>query len=88
MLVLTRKIHETICIGNDAEIQMKILEIRNNQVRVGIEAPKAIPIHRQEIVDAVTEKQRKHRPLPHRKNYKDEKPPLLFFPEYINGIPI
>jgi len=47
MLVFTRKIGETVAIGN--EIKVKILEIRGNQVRLGIEAPKEITIHREEV---------------------------------------
>lgn len=47
MLILTRKIGEKIMIGNDVE--MAILGIKGNQVRIGIEAPKGIPVHREEI---------------------------------------
>ena len=47
MLVLTRKKGETIQIGN--EITLQVLEIRGNRVRLGIQAPKEIPIHRSEM---------------------------------------
>lgn len=47
MLVITRKIEESIILGN--EIVVTILEIENGRVKIGIEAPKQIPIYRDEI---------------------------------------
>ena len=47
MLVLTRRIGESVHIGDD--IQVVILSSKNNQVRIGIAAPKEVPIHREEI---------------------------------------
>lgn len=47
MLVLTRKINEAIKIGDNIEI--KVLEIDGEQIKLGISAPKNIDIHRQEI---------------------------------------
>ncbi len=47
MLALTRKINETIVIGND--IELTILEIKGDQVKIGISAPKSVPIYRKEI---------------------------------------
>lgn len=47
MLVLTRKLGEAIQIGDDIEI--KILSIDGDQIKLGIEAPKSIEIHRKEI---------------------------------------
>lgn len=49
MLILTRKIGERILIGKDGEIRLKVLGIRGGQVRLGIEAPKDIIVHREEI---------------------------------------
>lgn len=51
MLVLTRAVGEALYMGND--IKMVILEVRGNQVRLGIEAPKTIPIHREEIYEKI-----------------------------------
>lgn len=47
MLVLTRKVHEKLIINGD--IQVEILGFKGNQVRIGIAAPKDIPVHREEI---------------------------------------
>lgn len=51
MLVLTRKVDESISIGNN--ITIKVLGIRGGQVRIGIEAPRATPVNRTEVVQAV-----------------------------------
>lgn len=47
MLILTRKLGERICIGDD--ICISILGINRSQIRLGIEAPKEISVHREEI---------------------------------------
>lgn len=47
MLILTRRIGEKIMIGDDVSIA--ILDVRNGQVRIGVDAPKEIPVHREEI---------------------------------------
>lgn len=47
MLALTRKIGESIIIGND--IELSVLEVKGDQVKIGINAPKSIPIYRKEI---------------------------------------
>ena len=49
MLVLTRSAGERLVIGDDAEITLSILEIRGNQVRIGINAPRHVAVHREEI---------------------------------------
>lgn len=51
MLVLTRKADESIMIGDDIEV--KLLEIKENQVKVGISAPRSIPVHRREVYLAI-----------------------------------
>lgn len=47
MLALSRKTNESIMIGNDIEIT--VLEVKGDQVKIGIRAPKSVPIHRKEI---------------------------------------
>ena len=49
MLVLTRSAGERLIIGEDAEITLSILDIRGNQVRIGINAPRDVAVHREEI---------------------------------------
>lgn len=51
MLVLSRKKNESIVINND--IIVTVVEIRGDKVRLGIVAPKEVPVHRQEIFDAI-----------------------------------
>lgn len=54
MLVLTRKKEEKIWIGND--ISFSIIEIRGDKVRIGIDAPKEIAVHRDEVKKAIERK--------------------------------
>ncbi len=51
MLVLTRKPNESIMIGDEVEIL--IVEIKGDQVKLGITAPKAVKVHRKEIFEAI-----------------------------------
>ncbi|MDR3124029.1 MAG: carbon storage regulator CsrA [Treponema sp.] len=51
MLILSRKINEKIIIGDD--ISVSIIEIRGDQVRVGVDAPKTVKVFRQEVFDAI-----------------------------------
>jgi carbon storage regulator len=51
MLILTRRIGETLTIGPD--VRITVLAHRNNQVRLGIRAPKHIEVHRQEVFDRI-----------------------------------
>jgi carbon storage regulator len=51
MLIITRKAGEKIMVGDD--IAVHVMEIVGNQVRIGIDAPKTVPVHREEIWDAV-----------------------------------
>jgi carbon storage regulator len=47
MLILSRRIGETVMIGHD--VRITILEVKGYQVRVGIKAPKSVAVHREEI---------------------------------------
>ena len=51
MLVLSRKKNESIIINND--ITIVVVEIRGDKVRLGVEAPKEVPVHRREVYDAI-----------------------------------
>lgn len=62
MLILTRRIGETLNIGDD--VQVTVLGIKGNQVRIGINAPKEIPVHREEIYERIKQEQRTQDPVP------------------------
>jgi len=51
MLVLSRKVNETIIINDN--IVITVVDIRGDKVRLGIDAPKDVPVHRQEVYDAI-----------------------------------
>ena len=51
MLILSRKTNEKIMIGD--EISISIIEIRGDQVRIGVDAPKTVKVFRQEVFDAI-----------------------------------
>lgn len=51
MLVLSRKKNESIVINND--ITVVVVEIRGDKVRLGVEAPREVPVHRKEVYDAI-----------------------------------
>ena len=62
MLILTRRPEEVIRVGE--EITVTLLGIRGNQVRLGIDAPRTIPVHRQELYDRIRAKGEKHQAPP------------------------
>ena len=51
MLVLSRKVNESIVINDN--ITVIVVEIRGDKVRLGVEAPKEVPVHRREVFDAI-----------------------------------
>jgi carbon storage regulator len=51
MLILSRKVNEKIMIGED--ISVSIIEVRGDQVRLGVDAPKNVKVFRQEVFDAI-----------------------------------
>ena len=54
MLILTRRIGETLTIGEDDELSLvTVLGINGNQVKIGVDAPNDIMVHRQEIYDRI-----------------------------------
>ncbi len=50
MLVLSRRVNDTVIVGSD--ITIKVLEIRGNRVRLGISAPPEVPVHRSEVAES------------------------------------
>lgn len=54
MLVLSRQKDESIMVGENVEI--RIVDVRGNKVRLGITAPKCIPVHRREVYEAIHHK--------------------------------
>jgi carbon storage regulator len=59
MLVLSRKKNESIVINND--ITIVVVEIRGDKVRLGVEAPKEVPVHRREVYDAIKRNENEQR---------------------------
>jgi carbon storage regulator len=55
MLILTRRVGETIRIGDDVTIA--VVGVKGNQVRIGIEAPKDVAVHREEIFERIKREQ-------------------------------
>ncbi len=56
MLILSRKINEKIKIGED--ITLTIIEVRGDQVKIGVEAPKHVKVFRQEVFEAIQDENR------------------------------
>ncbi|MBP3366855.1 MAG: carbon storage regulator CsrA [Treponema sp.] len=51
MLILSRKIDQKICIGND--IVLTIIDVKGDQVKIGVEAPGSVKVYRQEVFQAI-----------------------------------
>jgi carbon storage regulator len=56
MLILSRKLNEKIMIGDD--ISISIIEIRGDQVKLGVDAPRTVKVFRREVFDAIMEENR------------------------------
>ena len=56
MLILSRKLNESIIIGDD--IELSIVDIKGDQVKIGINAPKNVKVFRKEVYDAIQEENR------------------------------
>lgn len=55
MLILTRRVGETVMIGH--EVTVTVLGVKGNQVRIGINAPKSVAVHREEIYERIKREQ-------------------------------
>ena len=55
MLILTRRVGETLMVGD--EVTVTVLGVKGNQVRIGVNAPKEVAVHREEIYDRIKQEQ-------------------------------
>jgi carbon storage regulator len=62
MLILTRRVGETVMIGD--EVTITVLGVKGNQVRVGINAPKHVAVHREEIYERIKREQHPSEEVP------------------------
>ncbi len=61
MLILTRRVNETLMIGDD--VTVTVLGINGNQARIGVNAPRSVPVHRQEIYEKIKLEESPDKPL-------------------------
>lgn len=57
-MILTRRIGESLFIGDNAEIKVMVLGVNGNQVRIGVTADKNTPVHREEIYERIQREQK------------------------------
>ena len=62
MLILTRRVGETVMIGND--VTVTVLGVKGNQVRIGVNAPKDVAVHREEIYERIKREEEGEAPRP------------------------
>ena len=56
MLILTRRVGERVMIGND--VVVVVVGVKGKEVRIGVQAPKSVPVHREEVLDRIQQEQR------------------------------
>ncbi len=60
MLILTRRVGETLMVGD--EVTVTVLGVKGNQVRLGVNAPKSVAVHREEIYKRIQEEETQRKP--------------------------
>ncbi len=70
MLILTRRVGETVMIGND--VTVTVLGVKGNQVRVGVNAPRDVAVHREEIYERIKREEQEGAPRNARDSDGDE----------------
>ena len=55
MLILTRRVGETVVIGND--VVVAVVGVKGKEVRIGVRAPKSVPVHREEVLERIQQEQ-------------------------------
>jgi len=80
MLILTRRIGESVYIGD--EVRLTVLGVRGTQVRIGINAPRDVPVHREEIYYRIKHEQDGHHD---KRNDFDEHQPMMDEPDPHNS---
>ncbi len=71
MLILTRRISESVIIGD--EVKITVLGVKGNQVRLGIDAPKTVSVHREEIYQRIQQEKQGGAPASEETSDEEEK---------------